>query len=293
MIIIENDKFTVEIANKGAEIRSIWHKERNRQVMWSGDPTYWGRIAPVLFPIVGRLNDGAYTYNGKSYQLSQHGFLRDQMFVTDRLQSDKAVFRFESSGQFADVYPFEFTVYLSYQLNGHTLTVGWEVVNDNEEEMYFSIGGHPAFAVPFRSEESFTEYELSFKAAEGKQIKRYELSNGLVQKPETVPVLKNIGLTDSLFQHDALVYSHLDEVALYPKQRPEEKIVVSFPGFPYVGIWSAYNPEEKTSAPFVCIEPWFGVADTVDTTGRFAEKKGIQQIGANESFKASYAITIY
>lgn len=35
--------------------------------MWDAKPEYWKRTSPVLFPIVGSLNNGSYRYEGKEY----------------------------------------------------------------------------------------------------------------------------------------------------------------------------------------------------------------------------------
>ncbi|WP_353626367.1 aldose 1-epimerase family protein [Bacillus sp. JCM 19041] len=289
MILIENEHLLVEIANKGAEIRSIWHKGREKQLMWDGDPAYWGRVSPVLFPIVGKLKDNQYTHKGDTYKLPQHGFLRDQVFVTNTLKQEEALFHFESSNQFADVYPFEFTAYIKYTLEGNTLKVSWKVSNDNNEPMYFSIGAHPAFNIPFREDGQLADYELDIQPGEG--IKQYELKDGFVQEKQQETVATTLSLTDDLFATDALIYENANKITLRSTKDKTEQITVQFPDFPYVGVWSKYNEEDQSIAPFVCIEPWFGHADTPETSGELSKKKGIQTLQAYESFEASYTMT--
>ena len=64
-VIIQNDQLIAEIAEHGAELISLKSKESNLEYIWQGDPEYWGRHAPVLFPFVGRLKDDQYTYQGE------------------------------------------------------------------------------------------------------------------------------------------------------------------------------------------------------------------------------------
>ena len=148
MRTIENDQLLIQINKRGAEVREVLHKESGRHYMWSGDPAYWGRVSPVLFPIVGRLKDDQYKIGDQTYELSQHGFLRDVDFDLFEEAKDKVAFQYQSNGRHVEQYPYEFTARIRYELSENGLTISWEIDHDGDDTMYFSIGGHPAFHVP-------------------------------------------------------------------------------------------------------------------------------------------------
>lgn len=287
MIHLENECLKAAISPSGAELRAVESKETGLHYMWSGDSTYWGRVSPVLFPIIGRLKKDQYELNGKTYKLPQHGFLRDVEFSVLEQEIDKASFLFDSSDTFLDVYPYRFQAIIHYQLKGSSLSIGWEIRNEQGETMHFSIGGHPAFNVPLTSGEKAEDYTLQFTPAEGEQVTQYELAQSLVKEKQTLQTVDPLQVEASLFENDALIYSNIDRVSLTSNQTGHG-VDVELTGFPFVGIWSSYN---GTMAPFVCIEPWYGIADTVDTTGKLVEKKGIQQLEKGAVFQADYTIT--
>jgi galactose mutarotase-like enzyme len=239
--------------------------------MWTGDPVYWGRVSPVLFPIVGRLKDDQYQINGQTYKMSQHGFLRDVEFDVVEHTTTNAAFIFESAGRFSDVYPYEFKAIIRYELEDDTLAVHWEIVNENEEEMHFSIGAHPAFKIPLLEDETVEDYCLHFTPAMNKNVIEYELENSLLHEKGCVNNIRTLPLKKTLFAHDALVYSNIDKIILL-SNKSSHGVEVLFENFPFVGIWSKYDEEDNSIAPFVCIEPWYGVADRFDTSGDFKEK---------------------
>ncbi|WP_121612694.1 aldose 1-epimerase family protein [Mesobacillus foraminis] len=289
MIIIENKWLKAGIETSGAELRMVQHKINGLDYMWTGDSAYWGRVSPILFPIVGRLKDDQYQLEGKTYQMSQHGFLRDVQFEVEKQGDTNVSFVFESLGRFKEVYPYEFKAFIHYALEEDSLLVHWEIVNENQEDMYFSIGAHPAFKVPLLENETIEDYSLHLSPASNKSAMEYELKNSLIHEKGSAENVSVIQLSDSLFEHDALVYSHIDEIALKSNTSPHG-VQVTFKDFPFVGIWSKYTEKSGTMAPFVCIEPWYGIADTVHTTGDLKEKFGINKLEKGETFQAEYKI---
>ncbi|WP_059104481.1 aldose 1-epimerase family protein [Shouchella shacheensis] len=293
MIVIENEWLKVSIASRGAEVREVVHKKNERSYMWEGDPTYWGRISPVLFPIVGRLKKDRYQVDGVQYELSQHGFLRDQTFTIGKINTEQAEFIFQSEGRFQEQYPYEFKAVITYSLQRETLSVHWEVTNETNEAMYFSIGAHPAFRVPQFEGETINDYEVTLRPAEGKTVMEYELSEGLVREKELLTSMdRAIPLSHSAFKNDALIFSHIDSVRL-ASTKNKFAIDVVLPGFPFLGIWSKYDEKEERIAPFVCIEPWYGLADMEKATGELSEKTGMNKLEASEVFQAEYQMTFY
>lgn len=292
MIRLENETLIVEIADLGAEVRSVLHKDTQLTYMWSGDAAYWGRVSPVLFPIVGRLKDGQYTAEDKTYELTQHGFLRDAVFHVSDAQATSVTFTKDSNGEYQDVYPYEFRVEIRYRLEADQLHVDWKVNSlEKEKMMYFSIGAHPAFRVPLTSGEHAADYKLHLKSVQDKQVTAYELADGLIREKEQPAVLPAMPIQAALFKNDAIVYDHIEEVRLQSDKG--NGVAVSMPEFPYVGIWSKYDAASGTIAPFVCIEPWFGIADTTDSAGVLSQKAGIQKLAPEAEFNSSYRMTFF
>jgi galactose mutarotase-like enzyme len=288
MIEIENEWLKVGIERKGAEVRIVKHTKNGLDYMWSGDDKYWGRVSPILFPIVGRLKDDHYTFNGQTYKMSQHGFLRDVEFNVLEQSATTVAFVFESAGQLKDVYPFEFKAIIRYTLKEDSLLIKWEVVNQNKREMYFSIGAHPAFNIPLVENETIEDYRLHFTSAANKEVIEYELKNSLIHEKGKANGLSSMPLTNSLFANDALVFSNIDKIKLV-SHISNHGVEVSFGNFPFVGIWSRYM-DDQTIAPFVCIEPWYGIADVYHTSGEFSEKFGINRLESGSTFDAEYSI---
>ncbi|MFS0774857.1 aldose 1-epimerase family protein [Neobacillus sp. 3P2-tot-E-2] len=289
MIFIENDWLKVDIVRHGAEVRKVTHKKNKLDYMWTGDEAYWGRVSPVLFPIVGRLKEDHYQLDGQTYKMSQHGFLRDVEFDVAEQTSTTVSFVFESQGRFIHVYPYEFKATIRYRLMEDSLMVQWQILNENKEEMYFSIGAHPAFRVPLVETETIEDYHLNLTPATNKNVMEYELKNSLIYEKGTANELSTIQLTSSLFAHDALIYSNIDKVGLVSNQSGHG-VEVLFEGFPFVGVWSKYKETDGTIAPFVCIEPWYGIADTYDTKGNLKEKFGVNKLGTAETFQVKYTM---
>ncbi|MCP1123244.1 aldose 1-epimerase family protein [Bacillus sp. 3103sda1] len=285
---IQNEKMIVSISEKGAELQSIRLKEDRTEYMWQGDSKYWGRRAPILFPIVGRLVDNTYYVDGKSYSLTQHGFARDLTFTIKEQSESKITYVVTSNEETLQNYPFAFELLVSYELHETSVYVTYEVINPNTKEMYFSIGGHPGFNCPLLSNESFTDYYLSFSTLEHLETSVLEgpflSKNKLIVAEETT----KLPLTYDLFKNDALIFENMNKNEIAIRSHKHNKFIkVAFEGFPFVGVWTPGD-----GAPFLCIEPWYGIADEVEPVKDFTEKKGIQMLKANETFTCRYSITI-
>ena len=148
MRTMENENLRVQISDHGAELSSIYDKAADREAVWIGDPAFWNRHAPVLFPFVGKVNGGFYTHKGVKYPMGQHGFARDNEFECIENTENKTVHRLVSTEETKKVYPFDFAFTVTQELSGRTLTITWKVENTGDDDMYFSVGGHPAFMIP-------------------------------------------------------------------------------------------------------------------------------------------------
>ena len=165
MTILSNGVLTVEVSGHGAELQSI--RKGGVEYLWQGDPAFWGRRSPVLFPIVGSVWESRYRVNGTTYELGQHGFARDMDFELVGSSDSEVRYRLTSSDETMNKYPFGFILEIAYRLHGNCLDVIWEVTNPTDKEIYFQIGAHPAFNYPDYDPQHSGRGFLSFDRSEG------------------------------------------------------------------------------------------------------------------------------
>jgi galactose mutarotase-like enzyme len=278
---ISNSILKASIKHAGAELFSL-KDNQNKEYIWEGNPDFWGKHSPVLFPIVGTLKNNTYTIDKKEYQLSRHGFARDMEFKLVEKTGNSAVFSLESNAETLKKYPFEFELQLIYTLESTSLNIEYIVINKGETKMPFSIGAHPAIALP----ENFENYSFKFEKQE--PLKYNLLENDLISnKTETLKTTENVvPLTYKLFENDALVFKTLESNSLTILENKKPYVQVDFEDFPSLGIWT------KDQAPFVCIEPWFGYSDTADNSGDLFKKEGILVLEIDQSFHSQFSIKI-
>ncbi len=285
---IKNRFIKAKINSFGAELNSLKRVETDLEYMWQGNPTYWARHSPILFPIVGRLKDDSYIYKNQKFSMTQHGFARDKEFEVFEQRDDFIEFRLYSDEKTLKIYPFSFELYLSYKLDKNSLIVSYKVINKSDDKMLFSIGAHPAFNWTLKEDEKKEDYFLEFENI--KNTKRYFLNElGLVYNSVDLEIKDNkIALNEELFKNDALVFndSNIKSVA-FKNNKNDKFIKLNFENFPYLGIWS-----KPSGAPFICIEPWFGVADDVNSEGNFQEKKGLILLEKDKIFSCFYSVEI-
>ena len=286
---IRNESLTLEIDAHGAEMKSLIDNCSGQEYLWCGDAAYWGRTSPVLFPLVGNYREKQSCFDGKWYSLSQHRFARDMDFELVSEKGDEIWFALEDSPETLEKYPFGFRLELGYRLQGRAVEVLWKVTNKNDREMYFSIGGHPAFNCPLREGEKQTDYRIGFDTCEPLTASVLD-ENGTVSERTKVLELTDgmLQITDSLFDEDALIVEHdqAHKVALYTPEG-EKYLEVKFEA-PLFGIWS---PAGK-HAPFVCIEPWYGRSDRADFGQKLEEREWGNVLKAGEIFTAAYQICV-
>ena len=286
---LNNATYAVAVNEHGAELSSFKNTVTNLEYIWQADPAVWARHAPVLFPIVGKLRNGEYHFGGQTYKLPQHGIARDLNFRLEEQTSNSLTFALNSSDRTLAVYPFSFRLEIKYQLTENTLAIFYKVQNTGEEHMLFSLGAHPAFNCPLLPGEAFTDYYLAFEKAE--TLSRYLLNEGL-QNGQTEPVLTNqekLPLQYELFEKDAIVLKGLtSEKITLQTNKHAHGLTFEFKGFPYFGIWT-----KERNAPFICLEPWHGIASHVDDSGELTEKEGIMNLPPGETFTCSYTIRVF
>ena len=281
IITLSNNVISAQINTLGAELCSLKNTE-NIDFIWEGDPAYWGKHSPVLFPIVGTLKNNTYTHNNEEYILTRHGFARDIEFkLVDKTKST-ATFSIQSNSATLANYPFQFELQIQYTLVHATLEIAYTVINKDTTAIPFSIGAHPAFALPG----NFENYSLEFEKEE--PLEYTLLENDLVSiQTETIATNSNsVNLTYKLFERDALIFKKMQSNSLTIHDKEKPLLKVHFENFPNLGIWT------KVGAPFICIEPWFGYSDTTESNGNLFEKEGIVILNSEDTFQTNFSIEI-
>ena len=288
MYTLKNDQLEISINAHGAELVRV--VKAGHDYLWDGNPAFWGRTSPVLFPIVGTVAKGKYLVEGVEYELPQHGFARDLVFDVVSTTNDEIWFSLVASDKTRAVYPFDFELRIGYVLHDAQVAVKWEVVNRGDKVMPFSIGAHPALlAGP-----ELADYSLQMGTSMGIETYVFDNARGLVdvdaEKVEIIENLPFLPLSKDLFaEYPTLILEGESEIMLRSYTHDRE-VEIAFDGFPYVGIWSPINAAGEV-APFVCVEPWYGLADTSEVPGELKNKVGIQMLKAGEEFTASYTMT--
>lgn len=290
-VTLQNNQLKIAINKTGAELCGISSTKNGTQFMWNADPNIWANYAPNLFPAVGMLKDETYYFEGNKYQLSKHGFIRNNSNFQIVEESDKSVtLRLTFDENSLKIYPFKVEYYVIYHLNRNKLNITYKVVNLDSKPIYFSVGGHPAFKCPVFENEVYDDYQLVFDLEENSETHLLNLQSGLVtDKTETVfDTSKTIQLHHDLFNRDALIFKDLKSRKVSLNSRIHGNILtLHYKDFPFLGLWA------KPNANYVCIEPWLGIADSEHTNQQLVEKEGIIKLDEQKEFEATYSIEIH
>ncbi|MBK0348576.1 aldose 1-epimerase family protein [Aerococcaceae bacterium zg-ZJ1578] len=291
MITLKNEYLTLTIRELGAELVSIIDNKTGYEFLWQGSKRSWAGQAPVLFPIVGALKDDKYTYQGKTYELSQHGFARRMAFNTQAVTDTSATFYLKSNDDTLAVYPFEFSFQITYILFENKVSISYEVLNPSSNEpLYYSVGGHPGFNVshhrPEKGQPEFQNVSYTFEPA-GSYLNIPLAGKQIDLKKARYATVDNNPILHKTFKKDAQIYriaKGTDVILNDPDN--QVKITLSPTGMDLVGIWSSYPKKDS----FVCLEPWAGIADTVEATGELTEKYGINYLAPNGLISHDYTL---
>lgn len=285
MIELKNDQLVIRIAEKGAELQSIKDSE-GREYMWQAGPE-WPRHSPILFPIVCSVNNDTYVVDGNEYHLPRHGFARDAMFgVMNHCSTDKKVsLLLLDSEETHEVYPFEFELIVTYELKGNKIYITWRVDNLDEQEIHFQIGGHPAFNMPGGKLKGRIELDEEEPIT---TLKTYP--DGSIEMVE-VPLDAYKGImiiNNEFFLNDSVkIHNCQTSRAILLDTNGEPAVTVDY-CTPVCAFWSPYGKQ----APFVCIEPWYGIGDPIGFKGEFKDKPLMNHLLPGASFEGGYSITI-
>lgn len=276
---IENDYLKIGVKEFGAEITSIISKKSGFEFLWQGNPDIWSGQSPILFPIIGRLLNDSFTLDGKDYTLQKHGFARKLPWKLKSKNTDSMSFILSESAETLECYPYSFDLIVTCTLDENKLTVSHDVINKNSTDMYFSLGAHPAFNCEIGD-------TLVFDEEENLDTIKIDLEQSL-RLPDTYPVLRNekiITVTKDVFNEDALILKGVKSKHItLESQSSARKIKFNLGNAPYLGIWA------KPGAPYVCIEPWYGVNDSNEKKADFSQKDDIQKLAPDCSFNFTWS----
>lgn len=261
----------------------LLQKKDGENILWEKDDRHWNRVAPHLFPIVGRLKNDAFEWKDESYAMRQHGFARDQEFNIVKQTNDSVTFQLTASSETLQQYPFDFCLQIAYQLTASGIQVRYSVKNTGHGILPFSIGGHPGFAL----NDSLEHYSLRFP--EPFTADRRNISEAYyTEETETMNIHSSLDLSDELFESDAIVFRNppFNKVTLVHDQNGPIASLSS-------SQWDAIGFWTKKSAPFFCLEPWWGWADKHSASGKLTEKEGLHWLNAGEEKYMDYTIDIY
>lgn len=288
MATLRTGEIEVSVKTLGAELTSIKTKD-GTEYLWQADPKFWPRQAPLLFPIVGALPGGVYTHGGATYKLGNHGFARESEFAFVGEERNLLRYQLRSSAKTLAQYPFRFTLDVVYRASGRTLAVEYRVRNDDRTRMTFSIGAHPAFRAPIAAREKREDFDLIFQKKE--TVRRHFVNADNLRSGESEPFLSGqdrVAVSPALFERGAIVLmDHVSRELTLRSRASGRSVTVRFPGFSYLGIWSP-----KGDVPFVCLEPWYGVAPLAGSSTELALKEGCLSLEPDREFRSAYEIEV-
>ena len=281
MIVLKNESMTAKISLRGAELKSLCRGDS--EYIWEGRPEVWGSSAPIMFPICGGLKNDCYTFEGKTYTLPKHGYAKMMDFEPESISDTCAVLLHRANEETKKAFPFDYELRVRYVLEGESLKIDYIVKNLGKGTMYFNVGAHEGYYTP----EGIEDYDVIFPERE--TLSAYVLYGNLLSN-QRLPIIKDsctLPLYDKYFTVDALVFKDLvSRSAVLRNRKTGRALRVDFPDAKYFLLW------HKPNAPYICLEPWDGVQDSVDADGEISHKEGITALAAGKEFCYTHTITV-
>lgn len=281
MIILKNEFLTATFSELGAELKSLVYD--GKEYIWEGRKEVWAGSCPLMFPICGGLKDDKYTLNGKEYTLQKHGYARFKTFEIEKQTDNCVVFLHKSDDETKKSFPFDYELRVIYTLTDKSVKIDYSVKNLTDSTMYFNIGSHEGYYTP----EGIEDYDVILPQKEtlnSNVVYGYLLSN------QTIPIIKDsdiIPLYDKYFTIDALIFRDIKSRAATLRNRKNGKAIkVEFPDSNYFLLWHIPN------APYICLEPWNGIPDTVGSSYDITEKEGITALESGAEYNNTHTITV-
>jgi len=285
---LENDKISIAVHGEGGELKSLFDKGGSKEYLWQGEKQYWSDSAPNLFPYIARLTDETYTYKGNLFHMGIHGFIKDMELEGKKLK-EELVFELKADDCTKQCYPFQFIYKIRYRLLGTSVIITYEVENIDNKNIYFGIGGHPGFQVPFIGDTVFEDYYLEFEGNK-KPIRIRMSQDCFVLGEEPFEGLENrrLRLSHQLFDNDAVILKEMGKQVVLKTDKSDKSVTVTFPDMDYLGIWHKPN----TKAPYICIEPWSSLPSRKGIIEDLEEQENLICLPAGEIYKNTWIITL-
>lgn len=284
---IANDKLTVKLSDMGGEIVSVTSKD-GCEYMWQGDKKYWSGRAPILFPICGRLSNDHYLYDGVRYDVPKHGFARKSLFSVESVTDNSVCFSLKENSDTLGMYPFKFTLKIEYVLSDNKITGNISIINTDDKMLPATVGLHPGFNVPLDGGD-FEDWYLEY--TEPCDPKHAIFTDECLFSGKTVPFAlsdrKRLNLRHDLFDNDAIFLSDVSGEISLRSDKSAHSVTFLATGFPYMGFWHTM----KSDAPFVCIEPWYGMASPDGSVDDISTKSDMFHIEVGDKKEVSYSLT--
>ena len=278
---IENEVLRVGVKELGAELTSVFDKERPYEYLWQGDPAVWAGQSYILFPAIGRLRGDRYTLGGKTYDMPKHGVARKRPFEMVENTGDSMTFLQTEDDDTLKLFPYRYKLYETLRLDGRSLTVDLTVENNNDRPMYFALGGHPGFNCRIGD-------VIEFESPETLDTAVIDMAEGL-RSGETLPVLRNedrLTITAHSFDNDALILENIKSAFVTVQSFGGKRPIRFFSNARWLGVWA------KPGAPYVCLEPWCGIDDSVTSDGVFETKEGNNRLAPGETFTLRWRVEL-
>lgn len=278
---IENEHIKIGVKTAGAELTSFISKNSDIEYLWQGNPDVWYGQSPVLFPIIGRVLDDKYYLEGKEYTMPKHGLFRKREAVLVEKSDNMMIFMEEADAATKEIFPYEFEVYVIFELIEKSLKVTHKIVNKSDKTMYFSIGGHPGFNCAIGDFLMFDENET---------LDTVEIDTECLRTGKLIPVLQNdnkIVITKDIFNNDALIFTGMKSKNItLASDNHSRKVIFDYSDCSYLGIWA------KPGAPYVCLEPWWGVNDSHERKDDFSKKDAIISLDSGNTYECYWCAEI-
>lgn len=285
---ISNEFICLTVSDMGAEMQSVI--KDGKEYLWNGDEKYWPERSPLLFPYVGRFTEGKYLLNGTEYEMDIHGFARKLPYALVEQTENTLVFELHDNADTFKMYPYHFELQVGYELVEKTIKITYKVLNLSDERMYFGIGGHPGFALPFDEGLDFADYYLEFEGKSFPTRVGHTETCFLSGTDEAFPLKEDqcLPLAHNMFDDDAIVLKNMSDTVTLKSDKGDRSVTVSYPDLPYLGLWHA----PKTEAPYICIEPWTSLPSRQDVVEEFRYKYDLIRLEEDAEYVNAWSITV-
>ena len=289
---IENESLRLVVSAQGAEVQSLAGVQNGLEYLWQGDPKFWSSRSPILFPIIGRVKEGKYSWQGKTWSISiPHGFAKDLPFELESRETARLRFLLKSCEDTKKQYPFDFEFRVEYVLEGPSLDIRFRVDNTGSQPMPFAWGAHPGFRVPLEAGEKFEDYRFDFS---DKESPEQLLLDGVFMSGKKSPFAlkdgKSLTLQHRIFDDEAIILQNIQNRTIFlVGPGNQRRWALRFDDFEFLALWQP----EKTEAPFVSLEPWTGLPDPSNKTiSELDEKIGMKIVPPGGFATATMTFTI-